>query len=209
MLPLPKTKNNVIPLPSRSYDNERLISELHRGKEEAAAAFHERYGARVSRFVWHLLGGDSEHDDLVQQVFVNLLSSIGTLKKVDSLDAWVDSVIFRTVRKELRQRKVKRLFLLADEPGLFDELAARENPMQAVHIRSFYKVLDKMPIDERMMIIMRYLEGMTVDEIAAAARFSHSTVKRRLKRALDRLERLASREIVLVSLMEGNCYGTD
>jgi RNA polymerase sigma-70 factor (ECF subfamily) len=96
--------------------NEELIRGIVAGNRTAARQFHLRYSARISRSVWRILGGDRDHEDLVQQVLVGVIAGMPGVQKPDSLDAWVKSVTIRTVRDELRKRRKSRI--VRSSPGL-------------------------------------------------------------------------------------------
>ncbi len=192
----------VVGLRAPALKNAELVDGLRLGDPVVATQFHHRFGKQVSRWVWRLLGADKEHDDLVQQVFVNILSSIKTLKNPDTLSDWVNSVTFRTVRKELRRRKYRRLLTLST---LHVERALDEtNPDRRVCIRRFYVVLDQMRPDDRMIFVLRYLEGYSLGEVASIGGYSLSTAKRRLNRAKRDFKTRAVEDPVLSTVLEVN-----
>jgi len=190
----------IVDLASRKLDPVELIEGLRQRDPRAANALHHRYGPRINRWVWHMLGGDPEHDDVVHQVFVSILASIGKVRDPSSLDAWVDSVCVRTVRKEIRHRRYRRWVTPSSEA--VDRAVDPHHPAQQVHIRRFYHLLDRMRPDDRIVLVLRYLEGCTLAEVADAGGYSLATAKRRLKRARAELKKRALEDPVLVSLLE-------
>lgn len=190
----------IVQLDSHRLTRADLVSGLLGGDASVASAFHRQYGARISRWVWRLLGGDPEHDDVVHQVFVNILSSIGKLRDVESLDAWVDSVTIRTVRKEIRHRQYGR-FLVA-KPETVERAADPHHPSRQAHIRRFYQLLGQLKPDDRIVLVLRHLEGCTLEEVAAANGYSLATAKRRLSRATRAFKKRAIQDPVLISLLE-------
>ncbi len=193
-------KFRAVGLPA--YSNRELIDDFIAGVPAAADIFHDRYSVRISRWVWRLIGADREHEDLVQQVFANIFSTLSKIKKAEALDSWVDSVTIRTVRFELRKRKVRRaLFLERDESDAFD-IRDRKSAFKQNHIRQFYKILGEMPADDRIVFVLRCLEGRSIEDIATIGKYSLSTAKRRLKRAKGIFARRALEDFALVSLVE-------
>ena len=182
--------------------NRELIDGLIGGDTSAASVFHHRYSARICRWVWRLLGTDRDHDDVVQQVFVSIFQSISRIKKIESLDSWVDSVTIKTVRCELRKRKVRRAFFPNRTETSPDDTQDRNSPFKQGHIRRFYEILGSMPADDRIVFVLRFVEGRSIDEIAAIGKYSPSTAKRRLRRAKALFKKKALRDFTLVSLVE-------
>jgi RNA polymerase sigma-70 factor, ECF subfamily len=189
-------------LKHRSYANRDLIDNLIAGDREAAYVFYDKFGARISRWVWHLLGTDREHADIVQQVFVNIFESLPRIKKPDSFGAYVDSVTIKTTRFELRKRKARRALYATGESADLDESRDKKSPFKDQHIRHFYRILNTMPTDDRIIFILRYLEGHSIEEIASIGQYSTSTAKRRLKRAKLIFEKNVVSDFSLVSLVE-------
>ena len=95
-------------MPWRGTDEE-LLTLLRRGGEVAGAALYDRYAPTIRRLVWRLLGGDEEHDDVVQQVFLHALSSMGTLRDPEALEGWLVGITVNTVRREIRGRRFRPL----------------------------------------------------------------------------------------------------
>jgi RNA polymerase sigma-70 factor, ECF subfamily len=190
----------VVELAQHRLSRADMVNGLCRGEASAAAAFHRRYGSRISRWVWRLLGGDPEHDDVVHQVFVNILSSIGKLRDPDALDSWVDSVTIRTVRKEIRARRYRRFIVARADAAEF--AVDPSHPARQTHVRRFYQLLAQLKPDDRIVLVLRHLEGCTLDEVARAGGYSLATAKRRLKRATRAFRKLAIQDPILISLLE-------
>jgi RNA polymerase sigma-70 factor, ECF subfamily len=191
----------VIELASRSMAAAELIDGLTQRDPDAARAFHRRYGARISRWVWRLLGADAEHDDVVHQVFVNALTAVGGVRDPGALDAWVDSVTIRTVRKEIRARRYRRWLVPATET--VEQTVDPGNPARQAHVQRFYRILGQLRPDDRIVLVLRHVEGCTLSEVAAACGCSLATIKRRIIRATEAFRKRAIQDPILVSLLEG------
>ena len=72
---------------------EQIKAGLIRGEACSAIAFYDRFGDLINRMVWRLLGADSEHDDVVQNVFSNVLSSIHKLRDSQAMGEWIIGLI--------------------------------------------------------------------------------------------------------------------
>ena len=183
-------------------NNDELIARISEGEQDAAGRFCDRFGPRINRRVWRLLGGDTEHDEVVQQVYVALFSSISKLRKADALEAFVDSVTIRTVRKEIRRRQYRRR--LFGPPGATKEEHVEDGnrPLKQAHIRACYAILNDLGVDDRMVLTLRFFEGLTLEEIAEIGGYSLRTAKRRLRKGYAAFRERAQKETVLISLLE-------
>ncbi len=191
----------VIDLPSSMPDDREIVIGLIEGRSSAAEALYRRYGDRVNGLVWRLTGTDRDHDDLVQQVFLEVVSSIASLESPSLLGSWIVGVAYNTVRKEIRSRRVRRIMRLDPEPP--DVPSDVFGPEKQLLARRFYAVVDRMDTTSRMFFLLRYVDGRAVGEIASAARCSPTTVKRKIAKARSFFTREAARDSVLASYVEG------
>jgi RNA polymerase sigma-70 factor (ECF subfamily) len=159
----------------------------------AAAAVYDRFSLDVNRLVWRLLGADAEHDDVVQQVFVHIITGLSRVRDAEALSVWMASVCVKTVRSEIRRRRIRRFFLVS---GV--QVSRVAAPVQDHESRDLlektYSLLELLPADERIAFALRYIDEQPLAEVAAACNCSLATAKRRLQRAAQRFTRLASRD---------------
>lgn len=194
----------VLEFSRRKLTNSELISGIIARNPIAARQFHIRYSARISRWVWRFMGSDSEHEDLVQQVLVHVISCIHTLKQPEALDSWIRCITVRVVRDELRKRKKKR-FHLRKALEIEDDISEDpSSPWKQAHIQSFYNILDNLSPDDRIVFVLKHLEGYTNDQIAEYCGYSLSTAKRRLERARKCFLKDAMQDYMLMSLAGGS-----
>ncbi len=186
----------------RKFSNRELIHGIVNGNIAASNAFHDKYSRRIIRWVWRLLGSDREHDDVVQQVYTSIFRSIRNIRQPESLDGWVNRVTIMTVKYELRRRVARRARIFYRDSRDLDEFRERRSPFKERHIKIFYSILDNMPADDRIVFVLRYMEGYKIDEIATIMACSPSTVKRRLARSELLFTKMASSDFRLVSLVE-------
>jgi RNA polymerase sigma-70 factor, ECF subfamily len=177
-----------------SGTNAELLEHARRGDTASvAAAVYDLFSADVNRLVWRVLGADPEHDDVVHQVFINLVLGLGKLRQPEALPVWMASVCIKTVRTEIRRRRMRRFFTTSD--GQPHQVAAPVPDHEARELlEKTYAVLDTLPAEERIAFALRHLEELPLSEVATACSCSLATIKRRLKKAETRFTRLAGRE---------------
>jgi RNA polymerase sigma-70 factor (ECF subfamily) len=141
-----------------------------------------RYGRYVARLAARMLGaGDSEVDDVVQEVF--WLASRRLPRIVDMIQArgWLATVTVRLVRRRLRRRRFRRLFHA--NPRRAEAPAPGATGEQRALLARLYEVLEELPTEQRLAWSLRYLEGEPLDGVAAACGCSLATAKRRVSAA--------------------------
>jgi len=168
-----------------------LVVAARAGESWAQEALFRRHARMAIGLAHRLLPRDPEVDDLVQDCFVLALRRLSALENPQAFAAWLGSIVVRTVGKRLRRRRLlTRLGLQSPEEIDPEAIAAPAVPGEvAVELRRVYAVIAKLPADARVALVLRRVEGLEVPEIAQRMGVGLSTVKRRLKKAEEILER--------------------
>lgn len=156
---------------------------------------YERYAPYVAAIGMKMIGRHHEVDDLVQDVFLEVHKGLSRLEDPAAIKGWLGTITVRVARRRLRRNKVRAFFRL-DDVGGYEECAAPDaSPEERAHVASVYRILDELPVNERLMWLLRHVEGETLKRTADMMGCSLSTVQRGLRRAQatidERLESLA------------------
>ncbi len=148
---------------ARGGDEQALVSLL-----AAAQPDIRRYAARNCRM--------ADADDVVQETLLLLYRRVGTLRAVASFSGWMFAVARRACLKLLR--------LGAEKPLAGDDPAARFVHLRPEDIRiDVSRAIQSLPEHYREVVLLRDIEEMSVDEIAATLDLTRESVKARLHRA--------------------------
>jgi len=178
-----------------------LLNRLRDDPRRGVALAYARFVRNINHVVWRLLGADSEHDDVVQQVFMKIIRHGASARDPDKLNAWVHAIAANVVYEQLRQREARRLILreLPSEeakPTLVHDVEVRD------YLRRAKDLLELLPAKERMIFSLVVLEGHSVESAASSLGYSHSTAKRRLARARKRFAALLARHSELFGALQ-------
>ncbi|MEM6733131.1 MAG: sigma-70 family RNA polymerase sigma factor, partial [Myxococcota bacterium] len=132
-------------------------------------------------------------DDIVQDVMIRALHSVKSLNDPALMRPWLRQITINQVRMELRKRKTRRR---SEHQEYVDQRSSDGIQEQELHeqrqlLRAVYAIIDQLPVEERLAFILRRIEGLPLDDIAEQLECSLATVKRRLRKAFARFERLA------------------
>jgi RNA polymerase sigma-70 factor (ECF subfamily) len=169
-----------------------LVIAARGGEPWAREALFRRYAPMVNGLALRVLGRDTDVDDLVQDSFVQALDGLSRLNEPQAFAAWMASIVVRTASKVLRRRKLlTRLGLRrGSDPIDVDTLVSRTVPPdEAAELRAIYTLVESLPVDVRVPLLLRRVEGMALEEIALATGKSLATVKRKLADGERRLSR--------------------
>src|SRR3954470_11690361 len=167
-----------------------LARALIAGQQHAAELAWERYAPLVHRIVSRAIGPDAEVEDVTQEIFYRLFSRIGTLRKPEALRSFVISFAIRIVKWELRRRRARRWLTLSETGEVPEEQLTVMDAESRYALRRLYALLDRLSTRERLVLVLRHVEGMTLEEIAEAMDLSLATVKRGLRRATQRVSQM-------------------
>ena len=164
-----------------------LARGLIAGDAWAIAETWHRFAPMVRMTAERSLGSGAEAEDLTQEVFHRVFRKAKTLRDPDSLRSFIFSFAVRALKSELRRRRALAWLSFARPEDLID-LASRTLDIESRDLlRKFYVLLDRLKSRDRLVFTLRYIESMTMEEIASSMEISMSTVKRSLTHATSRL----------------------
>jgi RNA polymerase sigma-70 factor (ECF subfamily) len=176
---------------------------LAAGEEWAVSAAWQRFAPLVLMTAERALGSKADAEDVTQEVFVRLLRSTKTLRDPDKLRSFVYSVALRTLQSHLRTRRFKAWISFQSPDTLVDPRHSTLDIESRDLLRKFYELLDRLPPRARLVFLMRRVEAMTIEEIAANLGVSISTVKRAMQHASTRLSRWVEDDPALAGFVHG------
>jgi RNA polymerase sigma-70 factor (ECF subfamily) len=129
-----------------------------------------------------LTGRSVSVDDLVQESFVRALRSLDKLNDPQAFARWLGTIVVRTASKMRRHERVlAKIGFSKAEPIDAEQLVSRTAPPDvALELRAIYRLLDVLPVEAHMALVLRRVEGLALGEIAEQMNLSIATVKRRL-----------------------------
>lgn len=170
-----------------------LVGACQRGERDAFRALFEAYKDKVYSIAYRFAGDEAAAMDIAQDTFLKLFSSIRDFRGESSFQTW----IYRSVVNSCldHRRRGWRLLPLADTfAGMLpasggSSLDALLRSEMSERVKA---AVDRLAPDLRIVVVLRYTEGLSYDEIAEALGCAVGTIASRLNRAHKRLERSLS-----------------
>jgi RNA polymerase sigma-70 factor (ECF subfamily) len=168
-------------------EDAELVSRAASGDQHAAGEIYVRYAPLVRAIVLDATGSLAEADELVQQVFLQALRSLGQLRQQDRLCGWLVGIARRAGVEYRRQaaRRRARYGPLEVDPPQHGEDAAVEN--RADTIAEVRTAVGELPERERLAVHIHYLCGEPVEAARQALGLSPAGFYKLLDRARERL----------------------
>jgi len=166
--------NNVVELTGR---RDRTAHEIvSRGFD----AVYDAYVPYVAAVGHKLLGRPEEVEDLVQDVFIEVLRSLHKLEKPGAIKGWLATIATRKAMRRLKRRKLRRFVGLDDYEGYVNATYEGVTAEQSALLGEVFARLDEFPALWRIIWSLKHLEGKNNVEIADMCDVSVTTVKRHL-----------------------------
>jgi RNA polymerase sigma-70 factor (ECF subfamily) len=184
--------------PDPDLDIVRL-AQARRTRRMAMGVLYERYRERVYNTSLRIVGDRDEASDVLQEVFILLFRKIQRFRARANFGAWVYRITVNASLDHLRRRRRTPMpgapTLLLDGPSDVPDLTAPERNMAQLDLSEHVRdALGRLSDRLRIVVVLRYLEGLAYADIAEVLDCSLGTVKSRLSRAHTAMRReLASR----------------
>ena len=173
-----------------------LIQRVLDGDQDAFTALVNKYQKSVHALVWRKIGDFHIAEELTQDVFLKAYKRLSTLKRPEQFPGWLYVIATRHCFSWLRKKRVPTRSLDAMSMEELEEAcyaqyeAARGETAAIEKQRELVKrLLKKLPESERTVVTLYYLAEMSGAEISQFLGVSPNTVRSRLHRARQRLEK--------------------
>ena len=180
----------------RNTQEAALIQRVQAGDEIAFRDLVERYQAKVFSIIYGILRNRNDAEDIAQQVFTKVYFSIPKFDFRSSLLTWVYKITVNECYDYLRKKRVRKLVYESDFTE--EDIRTMENTEQSaeksrpVDIRLaqrdlVMKLLDKLSEDDRTLLLLKEVEGHSVEELSEMTGMNQNTIKVKLFRARQKL----------------------
>ena len=180
-------------------DDAELLAAVHRGESEAFATFVERYGHRLLAFGKRMCGHVEDGEDVFQDTLLAAYQSLADLRDPGALRTWLFRVAANACRMRRRKTGPSREVSLeesfpatggrqeGDGSGAAEVPDSSRQPDTKAERAELQKALEialhHLPTEQRLVVLLRDVEGLDTHETAEALGISPSAVKMRLHRA--------------------------
>ena len=174
----------------------RILDELRAGERHNLGRLVDRYGEELMGYLRAILAHRDLAEDVFQETWVKVIERIDRFRPDWAFAPWLFRIARNGAYDCLRRRRRWRLLSLtaraSEEPNR--ELAAPEETQRRVVARATVDaLLKRLDPPQREILWLRFLDGLSYEEIAQRCDLPVGTVKSRVSRALNRLAALCAR----------------
>jgi RNA polymerase sigma-70 factor, ECF subfamily len=175
-----------------------LVRRVQRGERGAFDLLVLRYQHKVVKLVARLLRDSAEAEDVAQEAFVKAYRAIGSFRGDSAFYTWLYRIAVNTARNTMASRQRRPVDYEADlsesqQSAVESRMRDLDTPEAAaltdeIH-RTVNRAVEELPEDLRTAIILREIEGLSYEEIAEAMDCPVGTVRSRIFRAREAIDR--------------------
>jgi RNA polymerase sigma-70 factor (ECF subfamily) len=189
-----------VPTTPEHLTDAELAAGIARRDEAAFEALMRRHNGKLFRVARAILRDDAEAEDALQDAYLDAYRHIASFRGDANLTTWLTRIVANQALMRLRRQKGSKVVVSLDEwheAGMADEQS--ESPASAtlrMEIRRLLeKKIDELPLAFRVVFVMREVDDMTAEDIAAALNIPAATVRTRLFRGRALLREALAREM--------------
>jgi RNA polymerase sigma-70 factor, ECF subfamily len=157
---------------------------------------YDKYHKDLYQFIFYMIKDPQQTEDLVQEVYIKVLKSYHSFEGNSNVKTWLFSIAKHVTfdyfrKKKSTSRRILPFFdwgekgeLLPDNTALPEEIT-----IQSDEIREIYKHLDQCTVDQRSVLILRFIQSFSIQETSDILNFSTSKVKTVQHRGLNALRK--------------------
>ncbi|MCB0530965.1 MAG: RNA polymerase sigma factor [Lewinellaceae bacterium] len=182
-----KTSANVL---SGVSDSELIARYLKEQNPDYFTVLYRRYGGKVFAKCISMLGDEALAHDAVQDIFVKVYLNLSRFNEKSSFSTWLYSISYNFCIDLIRKKK-KIPVLLADDVSRIGDEAEIDIPdsvlLEMKHDR-LEKVLAELPEGDRIILLMKYMDDMSIKDIAEFFQKTESAIKMQIMRAKQKAQ---------------------
>ena len=179
-----------------------LVRRAQSGDEAAFREIVERYQSKVFSIIHGIIRQRNDVEDIAQQVFSKVYFSIRNFDFRSSLITWIYKITVNECFDYLRKKKVRKLVYESDlsedevrrventEPAIDRQVPVDQNLARRDYV---VKLLMRVSEEERTLLVLKEVEGRSVEELAEMTGMNENTIKVKLFRARQKLMKAAQR----------------
>jgi RNA polymerase sigma-70 factor (ECF subfamily) len=177
-----------------AQESTEIARGLRRRDPDLLDRLIEQYQHRLLRYLIYLTGRRELAEDLFQETWIRVLERGHQFNDKYTFSTWLFAVARNLAIDHMRRKQPTSLDgLMSDEGSTFDvpatgQASAFDRSVQREQNEQISAGMEHLPAEYREALVLRFQEGMTLEEIADVARVPLGTVKSRIYRGLSALE---------------------
>ncbi len=177
-------------------EDRLLLWRFKRGSKDAFRDIYEKYVGDLLTLAANLLGDEICAEDVVQDVFISFVESVGKFRLTGSLKGYLTTCVANRARDYIRRRKRRQSAVISDaEQVVSDERSPVQLVICSEELRKLSHAMTELPYEQREAIVLRLHGEMRFRQIAELQSISIKTAQSRYRYGLDKLRSVLNGEV--------------
>ncbi len=185
--------NSTCRLTNVSAEEPRIQAAIA-GRRDAAESLLADLLPRVRSLVRYSVHGDSEVDDIIQEAMIAILRGLPTYRGEGAFASWANRVVVRVTFAASKRARAERCQVDDDSAELAAMPSEEALPDDCLLHREVVELLEHLSDEQRRALLLHYVMGMSIPEMAEALEVPFETVRSRLRTGKAHLREMLFRE---------------
>lgn len=156
--------------------------------DEYVEELYKRYSTKIYRKCLTFVKDVSLAEDLTHDIFIKALLNISKFKKKSKFSTWIYSITYNYCIDYLRKSRKENFVTIEEEKSEVKDLEYEDDgKLIEIETSRMLRLLDMIRADEKMILLMKYQDNLSIKEIQVMLNVSESAVKMRIKRAKEKM----------------------
>lgn len=173
---------------SSDHQDRVLLIQASQGDANSFGTLFDKYHARIYRFIFFKVSSKEIAEDLASQTFLKCWEHLSGGNKVDKFQAWLYRIARNLIIDYFRSREKEELPLIYQESGEGEIEEIKMDPGQNLSREELEKIIFNLKSEAREIILLRYIEDLSIKEISKIVDKSTVNVRVIIHRAIKELQ---------------------
>lgn len=176
--------------------DEELVSVIVQSQDERyITVLYDRYSNKIYRRAISFVKEPSTAEDLTHDIFMKILMNLASFKGKSKFSTWIYSITYNYCIDFLRRKQKERLQANSynnESSQLRESLEDVEEfeSLRVMKAERLKELLEMVSVDDKMILLMKYQDNLSIKQIQAVFNISESAVKMRINRAKGKIKKL-------------------
>jgi RNA polymerase sigma-70 factor (ECF subfamily) len=181
----------LTPTDVHTLADEALVEAIVKNNDTLLfEVLYDRYASMVYNKCYGFANGVDEAKDLTQDVFLRVFVKLGSFKGRSKFSTWLYAFTYNHCVNYVTRntaKKIEKKSISSDSIENIGEDVDSTREFQNMRVEKLKKVMELISPDEKMILLLKYEDNLTIKELSEALDIGESAVKMRLKRAKEKL----------------------
>lgn len=176
---------------AHSLTDEALVETIIKTNDTMLfEVLYDRYSSMVYNKCYGFANGVDEAKDLTQDVFLRVFVKLGSFKGKSKFSTWLYAFTYNHCVNYVTRntaKKIEKQSVSSDSIENIGEDIDSTREFDNMRVEQLQKVMEMISPDEKMILLLKYQDSLSIKELSEALNLGESAVKMRLKRAKEKL----------------------